>query len=105
MMGGSGDKEYFSVYNDILPQLIGKFGPDIILVSAGYDICTEDPLSDIRVSNNGIRGIVKGILSSAQSEIQNPKFRIPVIFALEGGYDLTALAESVMITIEETMKD
>lgn len=105
MSAGSGDREYLQIYNELLPSLIRDFDPDIILVSAGYDICTEDPLSDIRVSNNGIRGIVKGILSSAKSAIQNPQSRIPVIFALEGGYDLTALAESVLITIEEMIKD
>lgn len=96
MSSGSGDKEYFSAYNDILPHLIKKFEPDILLVSAGYDIHRDDPLSAIRVSNEGIRSIVRGIVSSSE---------LPVVFALEGGYNLTALGESVLITIEEMMKD
>jgi acetoin utilization deacetylase AcuC-like enzyme len=100
MGAGSGDKEYSSVYNGILPDLVKKFGPDIVLVSSGYDIHTRDPLSGIRVTNEGMRSIVSGILSSPA----NPA-HIPFIFALEGGYDLTALGESVAITVEEMLKD
>lgn len=94
MKHGSGDKEYFSAYNEVLPHLVKKFEPDIIIVSAGYDIRAEDPLSGIRVSDEGIRGIVNGILSCAE---------VPVIFALEGGYDLQALGKSVLLTIKEML--
>jgi acetoin utilization deacetylase AcuC-like enzyme len=95
MKAGSGDKDYLHVYHDILPGLVKNFNPDIILVSAGYDIRREDPLASIRISSEGIRGIVRNILMSTDK---------PIIFALEGGYDLDALGESVRITIEEMMK-
>lgn len=95
MMPGSGDREYLHIYNDILPGLVEGFSPDIIIVSAGYDIHSEDPLSSIRISNDGIRGIVRSILSTS----------LPVIFSLEGGYNLKALADSVSITVEEMLKD
>jgi acetoin utilization deacetylase AcuC-like enzyme len=95
ILKGSGNKDYLNVYQDILPDLVRRFGPDLILVSAGYDIHMNDPHADIRVSSEGIRGIVRGILNSSSC---------PMIFALEGGYDLESLAESVTITIEEMMK-
>lgn len=95
MKAGSGDKDYLYVYQDILPQFVRQFEPDIVLVSAGYDIRTEDPLSAIRISDEGIRGIVQNILSSTDK---------PVVFALEGGYDLDALRVSVKITIEEMIR-
>ena len=67
MKHGSADKgPYFSAYNAVLPHLVKKFEPDMLLVSAGYDIRAEDPLSGIRVSDEGIRCIVNGILSSAE---------------------------------------
>jgi acetoin utilization deacetylase AcuC-like enzyme len=93
--GGSGDKEYLHVYLNVLPDLVKGFNPDIILVSAGYDIHKNDPLSDIRISDKGIKGIVDSILSCSSN---------PFVFALEGGYNLTALGESVRITIEEMLK-
>ena len=95
MAGGSGDKEYFSAYRDVLPGLMQRFHPDIVLVSAGYDIHRDDPLASIRVSDEGIRVIVKAILSHPA----------PAVFALEGGYDLDALAASVLITLEEMLKE
>ncbi len=94
MQSGSGDREYFSAYNEILPDLVKSFAPDIILVSAGYDIHKRDPLSGIHVSDEGIRNIIKGILSCSQ---------LPVIFALEGGYDLEALGKSVLLTLNEML--
>jgi len=90
----SGDKEYLSVYQNILPPLVKTFSPDITLVSAGYDIHKNDPLSDIRISDEGIKGIVSSILSCSSN---------PYIFSLEGGYNLSALGSSVMVTIEEML--
>ncbi|MFZ5998240.1 MAG: histone deacetylase [Nitrospirota bacterium] len=95
ILTGSGNKEYLSVYQDIVPDLVRRFGPDLLLVSAGYDIHADDPCADIRVTSDGIRGIVQSILTSSAA---------PVVFTLEGGYDLDALAESVRITIEEMLK-
>ncbi len=93
---GSGNKDYFIVYQDILPGLISRFAPDIILVSAGYDIHVNDRHANIRVSHEGIRAIVQGILTS---------WSVPMVFALEGGYDPASLSDSVKITIEEMLKD
>ncbi len=95
MPQGAGDEDYFVAYQDILPGLVNKFDPDIILVSAGYDLHAKDPLAGIRVTNEGIKNIVKEILSS--------KKNIPYIFCLEGGYNLAALSESVLITVEELL--
>lgn len=96
MSQGSGDKQYMEAYNDILHGLIDKFDPDIFLVSAGYDLHANDPLAGISVSDEGIRSIVKGILTSKKD--------IPYVFTLEGGYDLQALGDSVVITLETMME-
>jgi acetoin utilization deacetylase AcuC-like enzyme len=95
MHHGSGDKDYFHAYQDILPGLVSNFDPDMVLVSAGYDLHAADPLAGLRVTNEGIRNIVRGILSS--------KSNIPYIFCLEGGYNLVSLSESVLITVEELL--
>ncbi|OGW39320.1 MAG: acetoin utilization protein [Nitrospirae bacterium GWC2_56_14] len=95
ILAGSGNKEYLAVYQDILPGVINRFDPDLILVSAGYDIHVNDPHANIRVSHEGIHGIVRSILSSSAC---------PMVFVLEGGYDLPSLGESVQITIEEMLK-
>ena len=95
ILAGSGNKDYLAVYQDILPGVVQRFGPDIILVSAGYDIHKYDPHANIRVTHEGIHGIVRSILTSAD---------VPMVFVLEGGYDLQSLCDSVKITIEEMLK-
>jgi acetoin utilization deacetylase AcuC-like enzyme len=92
---GSGDKDYFHAYQDILPGLVERFDPDIVLVSAGYDLHVNDPLAGLRVTNEGIKNIVRSIVTS--------KKRMPYIFCLEGGYNLSSLSESVLITIQELL--
>jgi len=96
LSAGTGYKELESIYNTTLPGLVKDFDPDIFLVSAGYDLRAEDPLSAIRANDETIRAIVKGIISS--------KTGIPYIFGLEGGYDLDALGRSVVITLEELLE-
>lgn len=99
---GSGDKDYYYAYRDILPRLIKNFRPDIILVSAGYDIHASDPLSGIKVTNEGMRSIVRGILLR-RTTTYLPS--LPYVFTLEGGYNLKALGESVLCTIKELLED
>jgi acetoin utilization deacetylase AcuC-like enzyme len=99
---GSGDKDYLSAYNNILPGLIKTFSPDIILVSAGYDIHANDPLSGINVTDEGMRNIVKGILlHSTKTYLPS----LPHVFSLEGGYNLHALCQSILVTISELLED
>lgn len=95
MPQGADDEEYGVAYNETLHELVRSFDPDLIIVSAGYDIHINDPLAGINVTGDGIRSIVRGILGA--------KREVPVIFTLEGGYNLSALAESVLITIEEML--
>ncbi len=95
MRHGSGDKDFFHAYQEILPGLVANFDPDLVLVSAGYDLHAADPLAGLRATNEGIRNIVRGILSSKRA--------IPYIFCLEGGYNLASLSESVLITVEELL--
>jgi acetoin utilization deacetylase AcuC-like enzyme len=99
---GSGDKDYYYAYRDILPGLIKNFRPDIILVSAGYDIHANDPLSNIYVTDEGLRSIVRGILLRGTHSYLPP---LPYIFVLEGGYDLDTLGESVLNTLKELLEE
>jgi len=95
ILAGAGNKDYLAVYQDILPGVVHRFGPDIILVSAGYDIHANDHHANIRVTHEGIHGIVRAILTSAD---------VPVIFVLEGGYEMASLCDSVKVTIEEMLR-
>ncbi|MCK4542463.1 MAG: histone deacetylase [Spirochaetales bacterium] len=94
---GSGDEVYERIYTEFLPGLINSFEPSIILVSAGYDIHIDDPIGGMTVTTEGVRKIVRGILKAAGN-------KTAVIFTLEGGYNLDALGDSVLVTLEEMIR-
>lgn len=93
---GSGDSDMEQIYTTKLHELVNIFNPDIMLVSSGYDLHKKDPLAGLSVTDDGIRTIVKGIIDAKKD--------IPIIFTLEGGYSLEALADSVAISIEELIE-
>jgi acetoin utilization deacetylase AcuC-like enzyme len=95
MMPESTDVELLDIYANDLPLLVEKFDPDIILVSAGYDLHESDPLAQLNITTEGIKKMVKIILKTKN---------LPFVFFLEGGYDVNALAENVKVTLEEMMK-
>jgi len=96
LMPNSTDKEILECYQDEFPKLVDKFNPDIILVSAGYDLHESDPLAMLDITFEGIKEIVKLILNQKQD--------IPKIFFLEGGYNTKALATNVKNTIEQMIE-
>ena len=94
MMPESRDEELLEVYSNEMPRCVERFQPDIILVSAGYDLHESDPLASLNITSEGIRKVVRLILDSAD---------VPFVFFLEGGYNLNALGESVKLTLEEML--
>ena len=94
VMPDSGDAELLDIYANELPPCVERFKPDIILVSAGYDLHESDPLAQLNVTTEGIRKIVHLILDQAD---------VPYIFFLEGGYDVEALGRNVKATLEEML--
>jgi acetoin utilization deacetylase AcuC-like enzyme len=96
LMPESGDSEILDIYQNDLPPIVTRFAPDIILVSAGYDLHESDPLAQLNVTTSGIRQIVRAILAVAD---------VPFVFFLEGGYQTEALGENVRVTLEEMIQN
>jgi acetoin utilization deacetylase AcuC-like enzyme len=94
MMPDSGDREVLDIYKNDLPPFVKSFDPDIVLVSAGYDLHESDPLAQLNVTTEGIREIVRIILDSAD---------VPYVLFLEGGYNVDALGENVKVTLGELL--
>ncbi len=88
--GGQGDVEYLTVFQDLLQPLGLAYGPELILVSAGFDIHRDDPLADMRVTEAGFAWMTRVLVEVAEACCPGR-----LVFALEGGYDLAALASGV----------
>jgi acetoin utilization deacetylase AcuC-like enzyme len=71
-----------------LPAL-RDFRPELILVSAGFDAHSEDPLSGLEFSDSDYAWIGEIVANEARA------FDAKVVSVLEGGYDLKALERSV----------
>jgi acetoin utilization deacetylase AcuC-like enzyme len=93
---GYGDGEYAVIYERILHGIAPDFKPDLILVSAGFDIHRGDPLGGMKVSPEGFAGLMRIILDIAESCC-----RSKVVLTLEGGYDLKGLRDSVRAVLKE----
>jgi len=92
---GCGDNEYIEVFEQIIVPAARRFNPGLILVSAGYDTHWADGLALMQVSVTGFARMVQ-IIKGLADELCDGH----LVFTLEGGYNLDALAASVKATFE-----
>ncbi len=95
---GLGDPIYTTLFSDLLCPLVEAFEPHLILVSAGYDAHSADPLASMDVSEQGFGQMTRQLNHLAATVCQGR-----IVYFLEGGYSLHALAASVGATIRETL--
>ena len=88
---GTTGASYRYVTDTVLVPVLRQFGPDWILVSAGYDAHRADPLAGIELESTDYR-----FMAGRLAEVVPPG-RIAVF--LEGGYDLEALRDSAAATV------
>jgi acetoin utilization deacetylase AcuC-like enzyme len=96
LRAGAGDAELRRAWQGQFAVDAAAFRPEICLVSAGYDLHAGDPLADLQASDEGVRDIVRAILEACSG--------VPVVFALEGGYNTGVLARCVAATVEEMLR-
>ena len=88
---GSGDAEYIAQFESkILPRL-DLFKPEILLISAGFDAHTDDPLAQMELTEEGFETMTRMLVDAANVHCGGR-----IISALEGGYNLGALGRSVV---------
>jgi acetoin utilization deacetylase AcuC-like enzyme len=89
-----GDEEYSQVFQQILVPLAHRFQPQLILVSAGYDAHWLDPIGSMQLSVSGFAQMTQILQRLALKLCQGR-----LVFALEGGYHIPALARSIQATL------
>ncbi len=89
------DEAYLRVFRNVFRPLALRFDPELIMLSAGYDAHWKDPLGGMRVTVHGFAALVREISSWADACCDGR-----LVAALEGGYDLDALARSVVATLD-----
>ena len=86
--GTAGDAHRDAFVRVVLP-ILSEFAPSKILVSAGYDAHRDDPLAGLMLEADDY-----GWMASSLARLE-----APVVYFLEGGYDLAAVEASVAATL------
>lgn len=95
LAAGSGDAVFLGAWEKKIGPALAAFHPDLLLVSAGFDAHTDDPLAGLEVTTNGYRELTWLIKGWAVEHTGGRS-----VWALEGGYNLRALGESVIACLE-----
>jgi acetoin utilization deacetylase AcuC-like enzyme len=87
---GAGEAMFCGLVEHVVLPAARAFGPDLVLVSAGFDAHRDDPVGGCSLSTSSFAELTRQVLSLGK----------PVGCVLEGGYDLDGLATSVAATME-----
>ncbi|MGQ0849900.1 MAG: histone deacetylase family protein [Actinomycetota bacterium] len=88
--GTSGDA-YRQAWQRLVEPIVSQFGPDWLLISAGYDAHANDPLAELRLEDADY-----GWMATRLKKLLP---MTPTAVFLEGGYHLPALEASVKATL------
>jgi len=97
---GPGDAEFVRIYKKLLEPIALEFNPDMILVSAGFDIYYQDPLGGMKVTPSGFADLIRVLLNIADARCSGK-----LAICLEGGYSLRGLTDSVKSVLLEMHDD
>jgi len=94
----SGSAEFRFAFNEFILPALEDFRPDFILISAGFDAHRADPLAQLMLVEADYAWVTERLMACAARHCQGR-----IVSALEGGYDLDALAASVAAHVRALM--
>jgi acetoin utilization deacetylase AcuC-like enzyme len=90
---GSDEETWISTLEYVVIPAALEFGPQLVLISAGFDAHRDDPLGHCLLETSSFAQMACHVRDMAAT------LDVPIGAVLEGGYDPAALSESVMATI------
>ena len=90
MTEAMGDYEYLLAWRDVLMPVAKEFCPDLIVVSAGFDACTGDPLGGMRVTPPCYGELTRQLLGVQKK----------LVILLEGGYNLESMPKAICCCVQ-----
>lgn len=86
---GADGKAFRAAFTSKILPTLDVFAPDFVLISAGFDAHRDDPLAGLNLDESDFEWATREICNLASKHCDGR-----VVSALEGGYDLKALAAS-----------
>jgi acetoin utilization deacetylase AcuC-like enzyme len=94
-----GSAQFRAVWSETIIPALDRFGPGLLIVSAGFDGHVADPLAQLRLETGDYAWITEQLLGVADRHCGGR-----LVSVLEGGYDLNALAASVVVHVRSLMR-
>lgn len=91
LAAGSGSAEFRHAMSETVLPALEAFRPDLILLSAGFDAHKDDPLAGLKFRTEDYGWATARLVELAEGLCGGR-----LVSALEGGYDLQALADSAV---------
>jgi acetoin utilization deacetylase AcuC-like enzyme len=86
---GSGDPEILNLWDTVLLPILQQYRPELLLVSAGFDLHREDPLGNLNLTDAGLSQL------AARIEKFSTAAGAPLIYTLEGGYNPRVVSDGI----------
>ena len=96
---GADGRAFRAAFENLLLPALDRFEPDFIFISAGFDAHRADPLAQINLDESDFAWATDEICSIAERRCGGR-----IVSALEGGYDLEALASSAAAHVRVLQK-
>ncbi|MCB1387950.1 MAG: histone deacetylase family protein [Rhodobacteraceae bacterium] len=96
---GTAGPAFLQAWEDTVFPRVAAFRPELILVSAGFDAHRDDPLAELNLGDRDFATITSRICDLADAHAGGR-----VVSALEGGYNLDALAASTAAHVRVLME-
>ncbi len=96
LAGGQGNDDFARIFNELVVPVVREFKPDMIMVSAGFDIYQGDPLGSMNVTSEGFAYMTRVLLELADELCQGR-----LLVTLEGGYHIGGQRDGVLAVLAE----
>ncbi len=88
---GTSGEEYRRLFDEALDAVLAEFSPELVLVSAGFDVLAGDPLGGLRLEPEDMYALTVSLMERTRSTAG-----ARVVAVLEGGYAPKRLGQGVV---------
>jgi acetoin utilization deacetylase AcuC-like enzyme len=99
LSAGDGGDAFRDAFETVILPRLREFKPEILIISAGFDAHTRDPLANLNLVEADFTWVTKKLMDVADDSAQGR-----IVSVLEGGYDLQGLARSAAAHVTALMK-
>jgi acetoin utilization deacetylase AcuC-like enzyme len=89
LRAGDGGDAFREAYEAVILPRLREFKPELLVISAGFDAHTRDPLANLNLVEADFTWVSKKLMDIADASAQGR-----IVSVLEGGYDLEGLSRS-----------